>query len=303
MSDLDDILRSARRAAAACAGLTAREAARVLAEAGLFGVLAGEEAGGLGQPLSAAAAVLAATEAELLGYPLLETMLAARVLPEALAAQVVSGAQLVTIAWAGGNGVATRAHGADNADLLLHADADGARCMALAGAQIESEPDLDLERPSFRVRTAGGEPVAPAAWAALLHDAQLLRAAEALGAADASIAAAIAHLSQRRQFGRVLVTMQGLRFDLARQKLHLENARVALNRALTRQGDSTAALVARVAVAEAAPVIVEGALQHHGGMGFTWDVPIHRRLRRVLNARAQLDAFGARQALLATMLG
>jgi alkylation response protein AidB-like acyl-CoA dehydrogenase len=305
MSDLDDIVRSAQRAAAACAGQDARSMARVLAEAGLFGVLAHEEAGGLGLPISAAAAVLAATEAELLGFPLLETILAARVLPDALAAQVVGGEKLVTIAWGGSAkaAVVTRAHGAEGADLLLCADGHGGGlCVALAGAGIESEPDLDLERPSFRVRVTGGEPIAPAAWVALLADAQLLRAAECLGAADASISAAVAHVSQRKQFGRVLVTMQGLRFELARHKLALENARVVLNKALSRQGDAHAALVARATVAEAAPYVIEGAIQMHGGMGFTWDVPLHRRLRRVLNARDQLDAFDARQGLMAELL-
>lgn len=299
MSDFDDIVRSAQRAAAACAGLAAPEAARLLAEAGLFGVLASEEAGGLGLPLSAAAAVLAATEAELLAYPLLETMLAARVLPAEQAAAVVAGETRVTIAWAGGPGMATRAPGAEAAALLLYADGQGGGlAMPLAPGAAEPEPDLDLERPSARVRTQGGTPIAPAAWAALLADTQLLRAAECLGAADASIAAAVAHVSQRRQFGRLLVTMQGLRFELARQKLALENARVVLTRALTRQGDAHAALVARACVAEVAPLVIEGAIQLHGGMGFTWDVPLHRRLRRVLNARTQLDAFGAKQALL-----
>ncbi len=304
MSDMQDIIDSARRAAEACAGLEPRAMARVLADAGLIGVLASEAAGGLGLPISAAAAVLAATEAQLLGFPLLESMLAARVLPEALAAEVVGGDKLVTIAWGGdaSHGSVTRAHGAAGADLLLCADGAAGRCLALAGAEVTEEPDLDLERPSFRVKVAGGEPIAPAAWAALLADAQLLRAAECLGAAETSMEAAIAHISGRKQFGKVLVGMQALRFDLARHKLALESARVTLNKALVQQGDSHAALVARSTVGEAAPFIIEGAIQLHGGMGFTWDVPLHRRLRRVRNACAQLDVFGARQALMAELL-
>jgi alkylation response protein AidB-like acyl-CoA dehydrogenase len=298
MEDLRDFVDSARRAAAACNGLGAREAARVLAEAGLLGVLASEEAGGLSLPLSAAAAVLAAAEAELLAFPLLEAMLAARVLPEAEAARVVAGEALATIAWGGEGDMATKAHCADAAELLL---ANG-KWHRLAPGAAEPEPDLDLERPSFRVTLAGGEAIAPAAWAALLDDARLLRAAEALGAAEASLEAAVAHVSQRKQFGRTLVGFQGLRFDLARQKLALESARVTLNKALTQQGDAHARLVARSTVGEAAPFIIEGAIQMHGGMGFTWDVPLHRRLRRVLNGRSQLDVFAAKQALMAELL-
>ena len=40
------------------------------------------------------------------------------------------------IAWAGGAGVATRAHGADAADLLLYADGDGGRALREMGALI-----------------------------------------------------------------------------------------------------------------------------------------------------------------------
>ena len=36
--------------------------------------------------------------------------------------------------------------------------------------------------------------------------------------------------------------------------------------------------------------ISEGALQIHGGMGFTWDVPVHRHLRRVRALQAQGEA-------------
>jgi alkylation response protein AidB-like acyl-CoA dehydrogenase len=40
-----------------------------------------------------------------------------------------------------------------------------------------------------------------------------------------------------------------------------------------------------------------GALQIHGGMGFTWDVPVHRHLRRVARLQAQGDASGTLAAL------
>jgi alkylation response protein AidB-like acyl-CoA dehydrogenase len=140
-------------------------------------------------------------------------------------------------------------------------------------------------------------------WAALRADALLLRAAGALGAAEHCMERAIAHVTGRKQFGRSLVTFQGLRFELARHKLALEGARHALAHALALapqdpRGESVARLVCQASAAEAAPMIVEGAIQLHGGMGFTWDLGLHRQLRRVKEAAAALDAVASRAALM-----
>ncbi len=35
----------------------------------------------------------------------------------------------------------------------------------------------------------------------------------------------------------------------------------------------------------------------HGGMGFTWDVPVHRHVRRIRALQAQGDASGVLAAL------
>lgn len=109
-------------------------------------------------------------------------------------------------------------------------------------------------------------------------------------------------MTQRRQFGRSLVSFQGLRFELARQKLALEGARAALAHALAVAGqdpraEGVARLVARSSCADAAPAIIEASIQLHGGMGFTWDLGIHRQLRRAREAAGALDAVAARAAL------
>jgi alkylation response protein AidB-like acyl-CoA dehydrogenase len=50
------------------------------------------------------------------------------------------------------------------------------------------------------------------------------------------------------------------------------------------------------------PAAIESALQLHGGMGFTWDVPVHRHLRRVRSWEAQGDAPGVRRAVADALL-
>jgi alkylation response protein AidB-like acyl-CoA dehydrogenase len=326
MMDTDDIARTARRAAAACAGLDAAGAARRLAEDGILGLLAPEEAGGLGLPLSAAAPVVAAGAAELLPFPLAEALLLARLLARAApdaAAAIVEGREVATVAWRGAlrteggalHGAVGRAAMAGEARWLVAALEEGGAALvdlrAAAPGAVTVEEDmsgLDLERPAALV-TLRGVPAAAriaegADWSALRADAQLLRAAEMLGSAEHCLEAAIAHVTQRRAFGRPLVANQGLRFELARHKLALENARHALGHALAvagqdPRGQSIARLVARATAAEAGVLLCEGAIQLHGGMGFTWDVPLHRHLRRVREAAAQCDPVGARAALAA----
>ena len=318
MSDdpIREIAETAARAAAIAAGLDAAGAARRLGEDGLLGVLAPDSVGGLGLPLSAAAAVVAATEAALVPLPVAEAMLAARLLadrhPE-VAAAIVAGEGVVTVATAGAficeegrcSGTVGRASAGGAARWLIARTA-GAGPVLLdlraEGVTIEEERGLDLERPPARItaRNAVATPLGDIA--GFEADLLLLHAAGALGAAEHCLDRAIGHVGNRRQFGKPLVAFQGLRFELARQKLALEGARAALDHALAVAGqdpraEGVARLVARSACGDAAPAIIEAAIQLHGGMGFTWDLGLHRQLRRAREAAAALDAVAARAAL------
>ncbi len=319
-ADAAEIARTARRAAEACAGLDAAATARRLGDDGLLGVLAPEEVGGLGLPLSAAAPVVAAAEAALLAFPLAEALLAARALADRqrdVAAAIVAGEAICAVAQGGAlraqgdgrlTGTVGRAPlGAEARWLLAPVEGGDAALLDLRadGVSAAEEPGLDLERPLARI-VVEDAPAAlllgGAAWIAFGGDLLLLRAAGALGAAEHCMDRAVAHVTERRQFGRPLVSFQGLRFDLARHKLALEGARGALAHALSiagqdSRGEDAARLVARATAADAAPLIVEGAIQLHGGMGFTWDLGLHRHLRRVKAAAAALDAAAARDAL------
>lgn len=313
------IAETAARAAALAASMDPAAAARRLGEDGLLGVLAPESVGGLGLPLAAAAAVVAATEAALVPLPVAEAMLAARLLagplPE-VAAAIAAGEAIVAVAAAGAltlaqgtaSGIVGRAQSGLAARWLIAPVAGGGAALldlAAPGVTVEEERGLDLERPPARITAVGAAAIAlPSddALAAFHADSLLLRAAGALGAAEHCLGRAIDHVSNRRQFGRALVGFQGLRFELARQKLVLEGARAALDHALAVAGqdpraEGIAGLVARSACGDAAPAIIESAIQLHGGMGFTWDLGLHRQLRRAREAAMALDPAGARAAL------
>jgi len=307
---------TAASAVTACATLEPRARARSLAEAGLIGVLADEAVGGLALGLDHAVPVLHAVGAGLLGYPLLESMLLADALGERPeAARIVLGEATATIAWSGRASLATgrlsgtvgRAPMGDTADLILVPTADGAALVDATGpgVSIRAGGGLDVEAPECDVVLAGAAALCVldgAAVAAIGQGAQLLRAAAIGGAVETCLAAAVAYTSTRVQFGKPLVSFQALRHAMSRQKLAAEHIAAAIARSLMRPDDRMARAAAFATATRFGAAAVESALQLHGGMGFTWDIPMHRHLRRIRAWEAQGDAAGLHRRLAADLL-
>jgi alkylation response protein AidB-like acyl-CoA dehydrogenase len=304
---------TASRAVAACGGLSLREQAKHLADGGLLGVIAHEEVGGLDLPVDFAVPVVAAGNAGLLGFPLLETILLGRVLCQALprvAEAIVCGKTLATIAWQGIaaierkadslvlNGCVARApRAAEVEGVLVRVGAAGAAWIPIdaGGVVVEAATGLDLTVPEHTIHLQGV--VIPAdsvlcegTWDLILSDANVLRAAAILGSADACLSLAQEHASTRRQFGHALSYNQAIRHALARQKLGLEGVRHTITRSLGDRAGTLEREAAFLAASAYGSSISEGALQIHGGMGFTWDVPVHRHLRRIRALQAQGEA-------------
>lgn len=314
-----DFAATATRAIAACAGLTARQQAERLGGDGLLGVMANEEVGGLDLPAAFAVPVAAAASAGLLGFPLLETLLLGRLLQSRLpdvASAMVSGASCATIAWTNAasarpegdrivlNGIVGRAPCAADVDwLLVCVGDDVAALVPVTASGVTLEPTgLDLAMPEYTVRldhvSVAEHNLLPAgSWSLLQSDALVLRAAAIMGSAEACLAMAQEHASTRRQFGHALAYNQAIRHALARHKLGLESIRHAIARCLFGEAGALERNAAFLAAASHGVAISQGALQIHGGMGFTWDVPIHRHLRRILALQAQGDASGLLRAL------
>jgi alkylation response protein AidB-like acyl-CoA dehydrogenase len=315
-----DFAATAARAVAACAGLTARQQAERLGGDGLLGVTANEEVGGLDLSAAFAVPVAAAASAGLLGFPLLETLLLGRLLQSRLsdvASAMVSGASCATIAWTNAasarpegdrivlNGIVGRAPCAADVDWLLVCVGDDAAALVsvtASGVVLEGPTGLDLAMPEYTVRldhvSVAERNLLPAgSWSVLHSDALVLRAAAIMGSAEACLAMAQEHASTRRQFGHALAYNQAIRHALARHKLGLESIRHAIARCLFGEAGALERNAAFLAAASHGVAISQGALQIHGGMGFTWDVPVHRHLRRILALQAQGDASGLLRAL------
>ncbi len=155
--------------------------------------------------------------------------------------------------------------------------------------------DLRLDGTTGSVLAEGDEAVA-ALDAAVLTGAGLL-ACEQLGLAQWCLDETVAYLKVRRQFGRPVGSFQALKHRLADVWLEVTSLRAAARYAAERLSrpeppDLETRLAVSVAAAYAAGVAVhaaEEALQLHGGIGMTWEHPVHLRLKR---AKADQLAFG-----------
>ena len=119
-----------------------------------------------------------------------------------------------------------------------------------------------------------------------------LLCAEALGAMEALFAATLDYLKTRQQFGVPIGKFQALQHRMADMYVHLEQARsmallAAVRLAGEARGDTTATerrravSAAKYRVGQAARFVGQQAIQLHGGMGVTDELPASHYFKRL----------------------
>ena len=98
---------------------------------------------------------------------------------------------------------------------------------------------------------------------------------------------AIAYVSEREQFGKKIGTYQAISHSLVDGYVAVELSRSLAYWAAwaVAEGDEQADLAVAAAksqAAEAAVLACEKSIQAHGGIGFTWEHPLHRYYKRAL---------------------
>ena len=181
------------------------------------------------------------------------------------------------------------------------------------GVDVTPVTSLDMTRPLADVRLAGAALAGrrrrrrrPAAPRCLLTGAALL-AAEQVGVATWCLEATVAHLRERRQFGRVVGGFQALKHRLADLYAEVEGATAAARYAAAAlaAGDPDGAVAVAVAQSYCADVAVhaaEEAVQLHGGLGMTWEHPAHLHLKRAKADQLLLGTPEAHRARLARLV-
>ncbi|MEU5099254.1 acyl-CoA dehydrogenase family protein [Streptomyces sp. NPDC020996] len=192
--------------------------------------------------------------------------------------------------------------------LLVPADDGGLYAVAASHATVTPQVSFDLTRPLATVALDGAPgrrlgDAEPAVRRALRAGAGLL-ASEQLGLAEWTLTETVRYLKERKQFNRPVGGFQALKHRLAQLWLEVVGLRAAARNAadaLTVGEDADIAVA--VAQAYAAPVAVhaaEEALQLHGGIGMTWEHPVHLYLKR---AKADSIAYGTAGAHRASLAG
>ncbi|USG62581.1 acyl-CoA dehydrogenase family protein [Sneathiella marina] len=105
----------------------------------------------------------------------------------------------------------------------------------------------------------------------------------ALGIGQGSYEVALDYAKSRHQFGRPIAEFQGLQWKLADMSIGLEASRALIHNAAAGAGDGfpdmRAAAQAKVMASETAIKVTNEALQIHGAMGYSRNLPLERMAR------------------------
>jgi len=273
-----------------------REHWRALAELGVIGALFDESAGGLAGSGHDIAAVFGSLGRALVVEPFLGTLIAGRALADAgetdLLEKIIAGEWIVLPAFEGPDGIIAQAGAADavvacdGASLfLVEADAPGVSQTDFAlidggrGGQLSGDPAYGrlLGEPG------SAAPIVEAAIAAGLVGV----CAEAVAIMDAMRDQTLEYLRTRTQFGQPIGQFQALKHRMADFALEVEQARsAAINAAAALDADridrERAASAAKFTIGRVGTLIAEEAIQMHGGIGMTWELPMTHYAKRLI---------------------
>ncbi|MBV8195463.1 MAG: acyl-CoA/acyl-ACP dehydrogenase [Candidatus Dormibacteraeota bacterium] len=179
----------------------------------------------------------------------------------------------------------TLAFDAEGAAALLVVGPDRLTVVPATAYTLEPLDGIDVTRRLSRVTgIAYSEPL-DGDVTTVLDRVEVAVAAELVGVAQRALDIAVSHATSREQFGRPIGAYQAVSHRCAAMLVDVESARSAvLSAAWTADHNAEelafAASVAKVAASRAAWNAATGALQIHGGIGFTWEHECHLLLRR-----------------------
>lgn len=112
-------------------------------------------------------------------------------------------------------------------------------------------------------------------------------AAQALGIAEAAYQASVSYAQEREAFGKKIGQFQGVSFKLADMKTRIEASRLLIYQAAavkerskeTGERFTLEASLAKLFASETATFCADHAVQIHGGMGYSKELPIERYYR------------------------
>jgi alkylation response protein AidB-like acyl-CoA dehydrogenase len=203
-----------------------------------------------------------------------------------------------------------RVEGADRAHLIIAGVADGFVALEASEVQVEvsgREP-LDMTRPTSEISFApsAGRPLGVGLTQRIFDALLVLHAADAAGAGRRAYQMAVEYAKEREQFDRPIGSFQGVKHQLANMAVDIEPARFLVWYAAHAwdQIPADASRAAALAKAHAGDVAVKtarAAVEAHGGIGYTWEYPLHLFLKRAMHDRMVLGSSTVLRARVATL--
>lgn len=126
--------------------------------------------------------------------------------------------------------------------------------------------------------------------ASAARELAVIWAAEAVGAAQRLVRLSVDYAKTREQFGTPIGSFQAIKHRLADMHSDAEYAETAVVWASVEEDQAKRATLYAV---DTSIRVAEGAIQVHGGMGFTWEMGLHFYLRAMLTQRELITSLWA----------
>ena len=130
---------------------------------------------------------------------------------------------------------------------------------------------------------------------------------ELVGVSERALEMTVEYVKDRKQFGVPVGAYQAVSHRCAQMLLDTEKARSATAQAAwsadaNPEGLAEAAAMAKAAASDAGREVTAGAIQMHGGIGFTWEADVHWLYKRAQIDSALLGGASRHRARLAEIL-
>ncbi|MEU8384722.1 acyl-CoA dehydrogenase family protein [Streptosporangium sp. NPDC048865] len=215
------------------------------------------------------------------------------------------------------NGEIRAVAGADVADVLLVPVGTVLYRVEAADVRVGVVPSLDLTRPVATVTFSGTPGVALGRidLRGVLSFGAGLLASEQLGVAEWCLDTTLSYIKERHQFARPVGSFQAIKHRMADLWLDVVRARAAARNAAdllaadpgvpdgeeTARDRELAAAVAASWCSEVAVHVAEESVQLHGGIGMTWEHPVHLYLKRAKSTEIAFGTPGAHREAVAAL--
>jgi alkylation response protein AidB-like acyl-CoA dehydrogenase len=301
------------------AGTTDTALWQELCELGWPGIAISEEHGGQGLGAIELSILCEELGRALAPVPFLPSAMAACVIEQAGSPQqrerwlgsLASGETIGALAGAVDGTAELVVSGAEAGVIVLIEDDGNGRLLTPEDAEVSRISAIDPTRSAARVSAA--EDWDPTHAQALedgcpgLGHALVAVSSELVGVCERALEMTLAYVKDRKQFGVPVGAYQAVSHRCAQMLLDTEKARsltalAAWSADADPEGLAEAAAMAKAASSDAGREVTAGAIQMHGGIGFTWEADVHWLYKRAQIDAVLLGGAGRSRAQLATIL-